>query len=1381
MRNEAFLPSRHGFPCVLPTPEGEDFGLGMSALGSFGLSAGTVWVALDRYFAGRPLPEVESAGESQDALLQTLVRRQRDALAHAGWHQLRDWQALPARGVPSRKGLAERSRAEFRRLRQSLDDGMPVMLYLVLAQGRHADPSQNVAVLAYDYEFDRRARRASVRVYDPSRPGNDNVRLVFHAGADRGLDARLAVQTAVRGFFCVPYDRPEPASITVQGAGNENERISKLLAVHGSATDNTFEAIGLHRDGRLIHVRRRRSGEYATEHVDVDVLDGCDIEQAALVGSGRSVLWTSKGELIDCRRRPGLGWRARRITDTRTHGRFDGTASGVARERGRVSLFACGTGRLMHFHRGRLPAWEAEHVDAGLLARAACVGTPAGVRLGNAMHVVARTRSGELVHARWRARGGWTAENITARASDRERFLVADDPILLADKRGRAVAAVGRSKNGSMLLFRWTERSGWRTCDLSSAAGHEKRSSLRSVSAITAAIEPDGTVHVTGRSAEGGLLHAWYTRDGTAGVHDLSKSRPRLGNSARIDSAPLVIAGPSDGLHVLARRDSELLLFRWAHNADWNIESLTHEREHAHGTQAALVSADDGVAHAALLDADGRVQHAMFTPRRMAGRRMRVPTWLVDVLMLPLTLTGILADGVSALIGLARGSTASRAVPSPAAISDGVVARPRHVPASALEQLPEAEAATPLPLLPEAAAEQPASASPPAVVNAPAVDDEPAEQQVTGHSDAWSSDTTTDATDGVLRGPLDHLLSFFDKTRTTEPEAASQDSPVAEADVSADAVAASELPAADVVEESSTRVDEPPSDIEPEPVAEADPEPEPVAEADPEPEPVVVADPEPDPVAVTDPEPEAVADADDALDPIHDAAADEPAADVVVEPAALSAVTPTAPRKAPPAEVEADPIVVVPTHEPDGKASAGTPASEDAGKPAPVTAEATRAKPHADATADATARDKDLIVVYPEPEKRTGKGARNKGAATPSANGKAVPAKAATDKRPTKPVAGDKPEQDDRKTSGRDNSKRADDRVKQASSQRADDKPGRPDAQRETGKPVRAEAPRAEDKRERTESQRADDKPMGAQPTDDAPPENADPLPLLHDGKPSESEPVVASAEPAEPWALPNFEVTSPGDDWNAPDDEPWSATPLEGLEPATHAPDTDDWSLPPVEGLEASVADAAPDTDDWSLPPVEGLQDTATEATPAAEPPAVEPFVPLIETTAAETRKPSISDTDDDWNLPDDAPVVVPQPIEVASGTASASDSGLTVVDGVTDDVVSTADETQVAESAVSSDSARATDTASREEPAEAEVPRRRKWQNPALEGLPLLDDTDDAAPAAKKPVAEPVSPPARQPAANARKKPKKASASEMERIIALAEASQPELLPPD
>ena len=67
MRNEAFLPSRHGFPCVLHPPEREDFGLGTPAPGAFGLSAGTAWVALDRFLAGRPLPELEP-DTSRDAV-----------------------------------------------------------------------------------------------------------------------------------------------------------------------------------------------------------------------------------------------------------------------------------------------------------------------------------------------------------------------------------------------------------------------------------------------------------------------------------------------------------------------------------------------------------------------------------------------------------------------------------------------------------------------------------------------------------------------------------------------------------------------------------------------------------------------------------------------------------------------------------------------------------------------------------------------------------------------------------------------------------------------------------------------------------------------------------------------------------------------------------------------------------------------------------------------------------------------------------------------------------------------------------------------------------------------------------------------------------------
>src|SRR5690606_20900949 len=142
-------------------------------------------------------------------------------------------------------------------------------------------------------------------------------------------------------------------------------------------------------------------------------------------------------------------------------------------------------------------------------------------------------------------------------------------------RRARALTVVCRSKNGSVLLFRWTERKGWRAHDLSAAATPAMRDTLRSESAISAAIEPDGTVHAVGRTPQGGLLHAWCTPDGTASAHDLTSSRPLIGSDARVEGAPAIVAGPADALHVLAHRDSQLQLFRWAHNADWSVENVT--------------------------------------------------------------------------------------------------------------------------------------------------------------------------------------------------------------------------------------------------------------------------------------------------------------------------------------------------------------------------------------------------------------------------------------------------------------------------------------------------------------------------------------------------------------------------------------------------------------------------------------------------------------------------------------------------------------------------------------------------------------------------------------------------------------------------------------
>lgn len=1310
MRIEAFLPSRHGFPCVLQSPDGEDFGLGTPRPGAFGLSAGAAWTALDHYLTGRPLPAMEQETLESGTVLDAVLRRQRDALARAGWHELRDWQSLPDRGVPGRPGLAERSRREFRRLREHLNDGIPVLLYVVLARGRHADPSDNVAVLAYDYELDRRARRASIRVYDPARPGNDNVRLVFHAGAGKALDARLAVQTPVRGFFCVPYDRPLPATLTLNAVSNEDARLVKLLAAHGNAVEHSFEALGVDRDGRLFHVRRRRSGGYATEHIDVDVPDGSDVEQAAFIGAGRTVLWTSKGELVDCRRRPGLGWAGRRITDTRTHGPFDGIATGVPRERGRVSLFACGTGRLMHFHRGRLPAWEAEHVDAGPLARAACVGRPAGVRLGSAMHVAVRTRTGELLHARWRPRGGWTAENVTARAGDRGRYLTADDPILLRDAGGRALAAVARSQNGSVLIFRWTERKGWRAFDLSAAVPASQRDTVRSDSTLDAAIEPDGTVHVVGRAADGGLLHAWSTRDGSVGVANLVHARPRIADRARIDFPPTIVAGPADGLHVLARRDADLLLFRWGYQADWAVENLTLERTYPRGTDGALLCADGGTAHVALLDREGRAHHVRITPRDPTARRLRVPARLLDVLLFPLTLTGVLADAVSALIGLSKRKKGAPVAARPSTAGVSTPARPHDVAvADALSRhVEETEAAPPLPLLDEPF---------------PAQERTDATEGIT-HADTDSVATPTagvDTTDdwseapppeehAVLDGPLDHLLGFG-PAQSEEESAPIEEAPAEEVVMNASestspggvgaAVRADDVTqqAGEAVGESvdGTEVHAEAADIDAFLVVDDVSSIQAEAEATPD---AVLAETVAGDEATrdaTDIESDAATRAD-ASEVVTEAELDAVAADDIIADAAAQPIEATLPE-------------VVP------EAGRGEVASEDTSSPK---SEQRNGRSGVTKTDDPATGD--LIIVYPEPEKRSGK------------------------------------------------------------------------KKKRTARNGRGETAAA--------------KKSDPAPAESAPPEDIEPLPLLDDGKP-----VVREQEPAEPWALPGFEVTSPTDDWNIAEDEPWSVTPIDGLE-SSPPPDIDDWSLPPVEGLEPF---ATGQQDDWNLPPLD-----VAEQAPASDPaPGVDATLQTGPDSADpphvdDRRTPSIADTDDDWNLPDDAPAVVPEPIEspvapsldvslainegglvesdahaVPDAKAEAREAGIEAPGEAHEnlrssepddraaggeDVPDPAIAANAAEEAVAAKAEPSASTASTEEQP-PEPPRRRKWQNPALEGLPLLDDEDDDAPVASRP----ASPPPKQAPQPGRKKPKKTSANELERIIALAEANEPELLPPD
>src|SRR5690606_17207038 len=154
-------------------------------------------------------------------------------------------------------------------------------------------------------------------------------------------------------------------------------------------------------------------------------------------------------------------------------------------------------------------------------------------------------------------------------------------------------------------------------------------------------------------------------------VANLVHARPRIADRARIDFPPTIVAGPADGLHVLARRDADLLLFRWGYQADWAVENLTLERTYPRGTDGALLCADGGTSLVAVLDGRGRPHHWRITRCNPTARRLRVPAWLLGVLVCQRPLTGVLADAVSALSGRSKRAKCApiAARPSPDGVS----------------------------------------------------------------------------------------------------------------------------------------------------------------------------------------------------------------------------------------------------------------------------------------------------------------------------------------------------------------------------------------------------------------------------------------------------------------------------------------------------------------------------------------------------------------------------------------------------------------------------------------------------------------------------------------------------------------------------------------
>jgi hypothetical protein len=657
MPADAFLPSRHGFAFAntfeIPS---SPFGFGAPVAGSFGLCAGIAWAALDRYFAGR---RVETAPEPPGPgvpLYAELLRRHANALGCASVAKLTRWQQLPDEGRPGAPGLRERSRAEWRRLRRRLDAGEPVLVVLILAAGPYANPTTNHMVLVYGYDVDRRAGRVALRVYDPNRPRNNGVRLVFRTRGRRlPLEARLAVDTRVRGFYAVAYDRPRPAPLAVCAVATAGGVTLPFAAESAPALAfgrDTLHLFGRDSAGRAVHAVRDPRGRWTGGRIVPRRSDGVEVASVPLpLGAAPWCLAVGRnGGLFELRKRSILGWKARPITPRKGAAalRVDARpATSRSESRPRPRFYAVAAG---HLAAGRRTwrGWRLEWPGGPALT-----GTPAVVpgRRG-AEHVFVRSAASELIHYRRARRGTWTIEHVTAALGRRDRFGIADDPVVLPGQGGLGVAA--RTASGDVLLFRWTSRRGWRCRNVSADLRSAGESVPAAEAGISATMDAGGTVHMAARCMNGGVLHFWSRDDGEAGVDEVVTTRAAIGDAFRVDGAPRIFAARGGWLHLVARRGGELLLFRWAPGADWTVESIAQldpgERLGS-GAEPSWLETPDccHLAHAA---AGSGVRYVRLGGVRRAGALVFAGRAVADV---GAALAAVLALPVRGLLAVAEG------------------------------------------------------------------------------------------------------------------------------------------------------------------------------------------------------------------------------------------------------------------------------------------------------------------------------------------------------------------------------------------------------------------------------------------------------------------------------------------------------------------------------------------------------------------------------------------------------------------------------------------------------------------------------------------------------------------------------------------------------
>jgi hypothetical protein len=209
MREECyttFVPSKHGFHFRNGLPIVPKFLRGLLNP-KWGVCGGMCWSALDRYFAGEPIPDTKETPLPGSPLYKELFWRQVDTTSSWRWLKTIVWQNR------FNKTMARLTREqEWPKAKESIDKGIPITLCIIRVPPIVGIPTANHQVLAVGYRTEPVAasKPMHLSIYDPNRPDQDTAMLYMTGEGPNDSWKTHIPDTSdakrFRGFFVIPHE-----------------------------------------------------------------------------------------------------------------------------------------------------------------------------------------------------------------------------------------------------------------------------------------------------------------------------------------------------------------------------------------------------------------------------------------------------------------------------------------------------------------------------------------------------------------------------------------------------------------------------------------------------------------------------------------------------------------------------------------------------------------------------------------------------------------------------------------------------------------------------------------------------------------------------------------------------------------------------------------------------------------------------------------------------------------------------------------------------------------------------------------------------------------------------------------------------------------------